>query len=162
MGASTRARRNFSEAQAPLPPRWSHKTETCHEYVVIKCSLECLAVARTIVLFSEENALGNFVSRVLRDAGYSVRWEMAADAALEVGEQTDATVLVADARSDEVMPDLVSGWRSRVRPEGRVVMITRAGGSRHAGLADEVVSSPLAPKALRAAVEKVAQEAGGG
>lgn len=118
-------------------------------------------MARTIVLFSEEHALGTFVSRVLREAGYAVRWEMAPEAALEVAQQTQATVLVADARSDEAMPALVTDWRARIRPDGRVVMITRAGGSPHADLADEVVSSPLAPKALRAAVEKVAQEAGG-
>jgi len=116
---------------------------------------------RTVVLFSEEHTLGTFVSRTLRDAGYAVRWEMGPEAALQVADETRATVLVADARSEEVLPDLVSRWRQRGTQLGRVVMITRAGGSPYARLADEVVSSPLAPKAIRAAVDRAAGEGNG-
>jgi DNA-binding response OmpR family regulator len=117
---------------------------------------------RPVVLFSEEQALGTFVTRTLREAGFAVRWEMAPEAALDAAEKTHATVLVADARSDELLPGLISRWRERAQNAARVVIITRAGGSPHAALGDEVVSSPLAPRAIRAAVEKVSREENGG
>jgi DNA-binding response OmpR family regulator len=112
---------------------------------------------RVLVLFCEEYARGAFVSQALSDAGYAVKWVRGVETAHQLAERQRVDVLVADARSDDLLGWLVGGWRRRT-PASPVVLLARANDGASAPLADEVVSSPLTVESIRRSVERVLRE----
>lgn len=107
---------------------------------------------QVVVVFCEEYARGSFVVRALTGAGYAVRWVTRVETALRLAARERVDALVADARSDDVLGSLVSGWRRRTPPGTPVVLLTRLGDAASVALA-EVVSSPLTAEGVRAAVD---------
>lgn len=111
-----------------------------------------------VVVFCEEYARGSFVVQALTAAGYAVRWVRGVDTAFRLAERGPVDLLVADARSDDVLSWLVAGWRRRAHGGGRVVLLTRPGDAEAAQLGDEVVSSPLTAASVCSAAERVLRE----
>lgn len=105
-------------------------------------------------MFCEEYPRGSFVVHALTAAGYAVRWVRGPETALRLAERGPVHVLVADARSDDVLLWLVTGWRRRRGPSAPIVLLTRPGDASSVALAAEAVSSPLTTEALVAAVDR--------
>lgn len=109
---------------------------------------------RIVVVFCEEYARGSFVVQTLTTAGFSVRWVRGVETALRIAERERVDALVADARSEDVLSELVAGWRRRTPQRAPVVLLTRPDDTRSAALADEVVSSPLTVDGVTGAVRR--------
>ena len=109
---------------------------------------------RVVVVFCEEYARGSFVVQALATAGYTVRWVQGVQTALRLAERERVDALVADARSDDVVGDLVARWRRRTPSRAPVVLLTRPTDRASARLGDEVVSSPLTVEGITGAVER--------
>ncbi len=107
-----------------------------------------------MVVFCEEYARGSFVVRALTSAGYTVRWVQSVETALRLAEREPVDALVADARSDDLLGSLLAGWRRRIPHGAPVVLLTRPTDASSAGLADEVVSSPLTVEGITLAIQR--------